>query len=305
MKPKNSTIFILSGYLGALLALYLCGTCPRFAAAVNDCPGAAVRVCCARLSGFLPLPLLETGLLLIPVLTGVLLVLVRRHGFRIPAVAGMLLLWLYVLTVGAGAHTPPLSPGRGAQPEEVRAAAAYLDGFLEDTTPLPSFQETERQLRAAAASLGIPLPPGRLKRLSPLWAQAGVRGVYSFLTGEAGVVADGDPMMPCAAAHELMHTAGVMRDDEATFLGALLCLSCDHPALRRCGALRLLSYLSGSGETYGRGGAVRAANRLSGLHRRLKGLDDSYCHAGALFALYRAGHLSSRIHILLPSTTER
>lgn len=71
----------------------------------------------------------------------------------------------------------------------------------------------------------------------------GIVGVYSPFTGEANVNTDTtDYTIPAAMCHELCHTAGIMREDEANYLAYLACTRHGDEILAYSGIMLALTY---------------------------------------------------------------
>jgi len=73
-----------------------------------------------------------------------------------------------------------------------------------------------------------------------------VTGFYSCFTAEPTVnVHMPDLELPFTMCHELAHTGGILREDEANFIGYLVCVSTDDPAMRYSGLICALNYAMG------------------------------------------------------------
>lgn len=71
----------------------------------------------------------------------------------------------------------------------------------------------------------------------------GITGIYSPFTGEANVNTDTSGYtIPAAMCHELCHTAGVMREDEANYLAYLACTRHGDTVLAYSGTMLALTY---------------------------------------------------------------
>lgn len=65
-----------------------------------------------------------------------------------------------------------------------------------------------------------------------------ISGVYFPLTAEANVSTISPPyQLPVTMAHELSHSRGVMREDEANFLAYYICINSDNIYLKYCGLM--------------------------------------------------------------------
>lgn len=71
----------------------------------------------------------------------------------------------------------------------------------------------------------------------------GIVGIYSPFTGEANVNTDTtDYTIPAAMCHELCHTAGIMREDEANYLAYRACTRYGDEILAYSGTMMALAY---------------------------------------------------------------
>ena len=73
-----------------------------------------------------------------------------------------------------------------------------------------------------------------------------VTGFYSCFTAEPNVNVHMPALeLPFTMCHELAHTGGILREDEANFIGYLACTRSDDPALRYSGLVCALNYAAG------------------------------------------------------------
>ncbi len=76
-------------------------------------------------------------------------------------------------------------------------------------------------------------------------ASAGTTGVFLFLTGEANYnTVFPDFVTVYAMAHELAHQRGIMREDEASFMGFLACVNSKSVYIRYAGYVSMLNSLA-------------------------------------------------------------
>lgn len=81
-------------------------------------------------------------------------------------------------------------------------------------------------------------PRVRLALLSPLLSRCGLTGIYCPFTAEAHVNGELPPTsLFFTACHEIAHERGFAREDEANFLGYLVCRASDDAAVRYSGSL--------------------------------------------------------------------
>lgn len=74
--------------------------------------------------------------------------------------------------------------------------------------------------------------------LSPLLTYFSISGMYSPFTGEANISnIRPNYQLPVIMAHELAHSRGVLREDEAEFLAYYICINSESDYLRYCGLM--------------------------------------------------------------------
>lgn len=106
---------------------------------------------------------------------------------------------------------------------------------------LEAAYEAEPLLRGVASGAGGPPKP---VYFSGLLSRFGISGVYSPFTGEPNynrLQPDAD--LPFAVAHEMAHSRGFAREDEANFVAFLVCTKASHPYVRYSGYLNALRVL--------------------------------------------------------------
>lgn len=122
-----------------------------------------------------------------------------------------------------------------AQTNDARAA-------VEDV-PFPTFEAMRAQSLAAFNSLAPQYPflgqarvGAKPVRFSHILSAFNLTGFYFPYTGEANVnTAMPQPDLAFTICHELSHTVGFMREDEANFIGYLACLQTEDASLRYSG----------------------------------------------------------------------
>jgi len=115
-------------------------------------------------------------------------------------------------------------------------------------------RELERAAREAYGGLGtlhpsLKVAPGVPRRpiASPLMSASWITGIYSPFTAEAHINDEiPDAQLAFVTSHELAHSLGFAREDEANFLAYLACRESAEPALAYSGALAAWRYLSGA-----------------------------------------------------------
>jgi hypothetical protein len=93
-------------------------------------------------------------------------------------------------------------------------------------------RDAYRLAAAAHPELDGPEPVLRVTRLSRLLTIAGIAGIYSPFTAEPHVNGGlPDSVMPFIACHEVAHSRGFAREDEANFIAFLVCRESGDPLL--------------------------------------------------------------------------
>lgn len=86
-------------------------------------------------------------------------------------------------------------------------------------------------------------PNGKGVILSRYWSYTGITGMYFPFWCEANVNIDIPKIsIPVTAAHELAHTKGFAREDEANFIAFLACAESDNPEIRYSGYYLAIRY---------------------------------------------------------------
>ena len=124
------------------------------------------------------------------------------------------------------------------------------DALGEQNTTGMSFSETSKRVQSAFHALSseypfLGQPPIAAKPMifSEILSSFNLTGFYFPYTAEANVnVHMPDTELPFTIGHELAHTCGFMREDEANFIGYLACLRSDEPYIRYSGLYCALSY---------------------------------------------------------------
>ncbi len=229
----------------------------------------------AAVSSLVPFSLAETGVLAVALFTllGIVkcvrvrreLGLVRAFGrfvLRMTALAGVLYA-TYVLVWGLNHQRRPFGEEAGydlaaPEPDELARLAEHLVGEVNAVRPelgedadgvarMPHDDaELLRLVKRAYESCtelhgGLGAPPGVPKRplSSPLLSAWWIAGIYSPFTAEAHVNAElPEPEVAFATAHELAHSLGFARENEANYLAWLACSRSADPSLRYSGLLR-------------------------------------------------------------------
>ena len=213
-------------------------------------------------------------------------VVLLNSALRLLALAG-LIYTAYLASWGLNHHREPFATVAGweikppATPllvdlacqvtEDLNTLRAELE---EDDRGVVVFEESQRALgrmaRKAYANLkalhpSLREPPGVPRRplASPLLTASWITGIYSPFTAEAHINSEIPSMqLGFVTCHELAHSLGFAREDEANFLAYMACKNSKEPALRYSGALAVWGYLA-------RALSVAHPTRLIGIAERL------------------------------------
>ena len=236
----------------------------------------------------------------IPLLVGIVLALVRyirRSGDRVKAVGkvarGITLalssvFLLYMIMHGVNFYRAPMSVlyGLDMSPKTPEQLVAVVTSLGERASRLRSeLSEDEdgifrlREGKAdclgradealAAARERHPLLKGNGSRpkwvlASGLWSYTGITGFYMMPLCEPNINVDQpDFCIPFTVAHELSHTCGFAREDEANFAAYLLCTASDDPEYAYSGTLMAYIYCANALFDYDLDLWAEARNSLS------------------------------------------
>lgn len=210
------------------------------------------------LSGLLPFSLTEAAVLMLvlAVLTGLIILLRQSRRSRIKhnwtktfirfAAALLTGLWLFMLMHGFNYLRQPVAvsfslPVEDRSAEELQSLGIWLankaaaerllcsedqEGVFVLTKSISGTLKEAKlgyeQARTAYPQLSGPLAQPKAVWLSHYWSYTGITGMYMPLWVEANVNVDQpDYLIPATANHELAHTLGFAREDEAGFVGFL------------------------------------------------------------------------------------
>ena len=190
-----------------------------------------------------------------------------------------ILFFLFVITCGLNYYRPEFAAFSGlavrdSSAEELAAlcgelaleANALREGLPEDASGVmrltEDFSGNAARARADFAKLeedynvlpAFAITPKPVLN-STLMSMAQITGEFTLLTFEANInTLAPDYSVPATMCHELAHTRGFMREDEANFIGYLACRKSDSPEFRYSGVMLAL---------------VHAENRLYATDREL------------------------------------
>ncbi|MBE6621478.1 MAG: DUF3810 domain-containing protein [Ruminococcaceae bacterium] len=269
-------LFVIAAVAGVLQIAFCLS--PAFSDFYNRYPGAFVRGCLAKLTGWFPFSLAETVLMMLPlivILAIVWIVKVSKGTLRQMVTLTMTMLAVlsfffssFVLGFSAGYRGSSLDKKLGldrqkVSAEELDVTARALLAELREILPSVDFRyggsslmpytvkEMNRKLQDAyqkAAEVYEFLPAFRstVKQivLSEPMTYTHIAGVYTYFTGESNLnVNFPDYTLPYTAAHELAHQRGIAREDEANFVAFLVCLESDDPYIRYSGYMGVYEYV--------------------------------------------------------------
>ncbi len=245
---------------------------------VNRYIGSLVRGIFTSVTNILPFSLIETLIILIPVLFVFIMIFAvsaarrsTRHGVRfLTGLSSVLTLFysVYVFSAAVSYNSTPLSEKLGFSNEKITvdglwAAAEYtvkkmnseleeIEFIYKDRSVMPyTLGELNAHLLdaydiAAEKYSFIPRLKSRIKpvALSEALTYTHISGLYSYYTGEVNLnINFPDYNLPFTAAHELAHQRGIIREDEANFMAFLVCIGSDEPYIRYSGYLGMYEYL--------------------------------------------------------------
>ncbi len=245
---------------------------------LNRTLGTAVRLLLALPTSLLPFSLFEILIILaLPAVALAVFLLIRRGTDLRARVRGVvsvlaviaLICTSYVFTLGIGYRTTPLSDNLGIEyPSDISAEELYsvatlvrdeVNALADDieyedgVSVMPySLSELSRRLCTAYSEVAekhsfFSTYPSRVKPVifSTVMSDAGITGIYGFVTGEANInVEYPDFDLPFVAAHEMAHQRGFSRENEANFMAYLVCISSDDEYIRYSGYLSMYEYLA-------------------------------------------------------------
>jgi hypothetical protein len=171
---------------------------------------------------------------------------------------------------------------RAPLPEDARGVMQLPAGTRDvfDRTR-SGFDEAARRL----PFLGATTCPPKGAVLSSLLSALGISGIYSPFTGEPLVNRDlPDPDLPFSASHEVAHSLGFAREDEANYLGSLACRLHPDGDFRYSGTLAASAYVLGALASADEAKTRELQDRrTAGVRRDLAALEEwSVRHEGRL-----------------------
>lgn len=232
-----------------------------FASAFDEWIGDGYRRAASAFSSLFPFSLGCTALLLLPPLVFLLIRSAIRSGknavlrrrFLAALLSGISLLSLIqTVSCGFSFRAQPIAEKLGYSADEradserlsalirrVSAEVGSLDLSCGFPDPQAVFALANDKLSAAFSSLGLPAPRAVKPLPAPaLFAKAGPIGLYLPIGCESQVnLLLPSSEIPFCAAHEMAHSIGAAREEDAAFLGFLACEASGDPRIRFSGLL--------------------------------------------------------------------
>lgn len=239
--------------------------------------GAVWRFVLGHLTSYLPISLMETigtalALLLVVFLAALVISLLRRRGVGralrrigrlviVVAYGAAVFIWAYLPGYFAQETYSGALTRRDVSTDELAAAMVYFRDRANATAPEVKrdaagvFDEsvddiiTLSDLVYSGVTSRLPNLSGsraRPKKMlySAIMSRTHFTGIYFALTGEAHINDDAPrAFLPFTAAHELAHSRGAAREDEANFVAVAACLTSNVTMYEYSGALAALNYI--------------------------------------------------------------
>ena len=193
-------------------------------------------------------------------------VYVKKSGISMLVILSSLLM-LYTVTGGMNYNRSPLSktaglPVQQSSKEELLQLSAILigdlnrlllDGNLDNDSILDQWQQASVRKGAIDAMKGLgesyPSLTGYYSYPKPIYfsedmSYLGIRGIFSPFTMEANYNDDiYSANIPYVICHELAHSKGYMREEEANFLAYLACINSPSERFQYSGTINALGYV--------------------------------------------------------------
>lgn len=243
---------------------------------VNSTVGVAVRRLLSALTGWLPFSLFELLVILaLPLVVLFVVLTVRLARDRVArvrnAVALLALISVfltsYVFTLGVAYRTTPITEqmgiddARDVTPAELYSVATLIRDEANSLAEALNYKNGESVMNYTLGEASERLSDAYVilsqeytavktfgSRVKPVLASsvmsdAGITGIYGFLTGEANVnVEYPHHEIVFTAAHEMAHQRGIARENEANFIAFLVCIRSDDEFVRYSGYVAMLRY---------------------------------------------------------------
>ncbi len=271
--PIGAIIMIVFTFITIILHILIVNI-QEFADFFNYYLSSPVRTFMAYLTAWIPFSLAEALILSIPIwLTALIIVGVRfaKLGKKkmCSYLSGILCVLLFILnsfvwTFGSGFHTTSVAERLALDREKVSAEELYdtavwiienINLYADDvvydvegsSVLTHSYNELSDELYDAYETVinkyeGIRINNFKSKlkpiMLSEPFTYTHISGVYSFMTGESNInINYPDYIIASTAAHEFAHQRGIAKEDEASFVGFLVCINSNDPFIQYSGYL--------------------------------------------------------------------
>ena len=251
-----------------------------FADSFNMTVSAGIRTILAKVTEYLPFSLAEAVIICMPVTITVLIIACVHtvngdDNARSARMIGALFSALCILYSGFALSFAPAYRGQtlsyklGLAEQPVSADELYETGkyFLEEIkkdmgsinftytsgSRMPySLGEMTEKLNEAYGKVSaqysfVQSLDAKIKfiALSKPMTYTHISGIYTYYTGEANInINFPDYTLPYTAAHEMSHQRGIAPENEANFMGYLVCRASDDPYIRYSGNVGMLEYIS-------------------------------------------------------------
>lgn len=243
---------------------------------LNSTVGVAVRWLLSVLTGWLPFSLFELLVILaLPLVLLFVVLTVRRARDRVARVRNLfallalisIILVSYIFTLGIAYRTTPVAEqigiedARDVTPTELYSVATLIrdeanslaegltykngESVMDYTLGEASERLSDAYRTLSKEYTAIITFNSRVKPVlaSTVMSDAGITGIYGFLTGEANVnIEYPHHEIVFSAAHEMAHQRGIARENEANFIAFLVCISSDDDFVRYSGYISMLRY---------------------------------------------------------------
>ena len=245
---------------------------------INSTISTVLRGALSYITYILPFSLFEMLIYLAPFVVGLVVYLMLRRGSdrvsRIRIVFSLIgvisvIYSSYILTLAVGYHATPISKSMGIEEEseiskeELHYTFIYLREKVNELEEQIEYSDGESKMPYDLGKMSVLLTEAydRVREKYPFFSNfhsrikpvassfflsdAGITGVYGFLTGEPNLNTDyPDYNLPFTSAHEFAHQRGICRENEANFMAFLVCINSTDAYIQYSGYLNMLEYLA-------------------------------------------------------------
>lgn len=229
-------ICLLATCVALLLFMVVCRLIPSFSRFWMNAFILPVSRSLHRLSGRLPYPLLEWGMIILAGLflsTAFVALLRALRSLRLAPIFRLLWHWMWGILIIGGAYALLWYPAYWVEPAEAmpsvstEALSWLCESLIDDLNASDlRFSSPDEITLQASAIAGMPNAVIKSARY-PEWMKAlEIAGLYAPWTGEAIIDPSAPPAsIPFTAVHELMHLQGIGDEGKANIAAWELCLS--------------------------------------------------------------------------------